>query len=84
METKSIDLSDEAYKKLLMLKKENESFSELILRLTKTETLRDFIGLLSEETCEKIERNIEENREKRSKTFSNKINNIVKDLGEEN
>ncbi len=66
MGTKNISLRDSAYERLLSLKKEGESFSDLVERLTKDKTPRysDLAGVLSKETVETIE----STRKKRKKT----------------
>jgi len=65
MGTKNISLKESAYEKLLSLKREDESFSDLIERLTRDRTPKytDLAGILSEDTIETIERT----RERRKK-----------------
>jgi predicted CopG family antitoxin len=60
--TQKINISEEAYKKLLELKKNNESFSKLILRIInekeKISSIEEFAGAFEEdsEEWEKIEK----------------------------
>lgn len=62
--TQKIDISEEAYKKLLELKKNNESFSKLILRIInekekeKINAIEEIAGAFEEdsEEWEKIEK----------------------------
>ena len=55
---KTISLSEDAYNRLFKRKIGSESFSDVIIRLTSDTTLRDFVGLLKDETCDEIEKNI--------------------------
>lgn len=55
---KTISLSEDAYNRLFKRKIGSESFSDVIIRLTSDSTLRDFVGLLRDETCDEIEKNI--------------------------
>ena len=44
---KTISLSEEACKRLVEQINGNESFSDVILRLTNNSTLRDFVGIVN-------------------------------------
>ncbi len=57
MGTKNISLKESAYERLASLKKENESFSDLVERLTKSKTPKysDLAGIISKDTIETIE-----------------------------
>ena len=57
MGSKNISLKESAYERLSSLKKEDESFSDLVERLTegKTPKYSDLAGILSEDTIEAIE-----------------------------
>ncbi len=67
MGTRTISITDDAYKRLLSLKKNNESFSIIIQKLTGKVRLNDFFGVLSKETADKLEENIRLSREKNRK-----------------
>lgn len=67
MGTKTISITDDAYKRLLNLKKENESFSMVINRVTGKTLLSQIQGILSEKTADELERNIKESRKKHAK-----------------
>ncbi len=59
MAHKTLTISEEAYEALADLKKEGESFTELIKRITiplRKKKLRDFIGVLSGDEFEDFEK----------------------------
>jgi len=62
--TKVISLSDDAYSELTKLKREGESFSDIVLGLTKKEKkpLSYFFGKLSKEDADIMEKSIKEMR----------------------
>ena len=47
MATKTISITDEAYERLLAYKGKNESFSDVVNKLTCKHTLLDLVGILS-------------------------------------
>ena len=69
MAFKTITLSEEAYKRLKDRKKGNESFSDAIIRLTNTSTLRDFVGIVDNSLLDKLESNLEKIRGKRTNKY---------------
>lgn len=64
--TRVISLSDNAYHELEKLKKNGESFSDIVLELTKKEKkpLSYFFGKLSKEDADSMEKEIEKGRKK--------------------
>jgi len=62
--TKVISLSDDAYSELTKLKREGESFSDIVLGLTKKEKkpLSYFFGKMSKEDADMMLKDIEETR----------------------
>ncbi len=62
MGTKTISITDEAYDRLNSRKKERESFSEVINRLTTKKSLREFAGVFGKREANELERNIRESR----------------------
>ena len=62
MATKTITITEEAYGKLKMRKKENESFSEVINRVMPYTDWADFVGILSKKSVNKLEKSIRESR----------------------
>lgn len=76
MSTKTISLSEDAYDRLKALKKDKESFSDLVKRLCSGVKLRDFYGVLSEKSAEEIEKTIQEKREEHRKVHEERINQL--------
>jgi predicted CopG family antitoxin len=62
MGTKNISISEEAYERLSALKKPNESFTEVVNRLTKKRSILDLAGALNEKEGDEIRREINELR----------------------
>lgn len=63
MASKTIMIQEETYQRLLQLKKENESFNDLILRLIyQKQDLRPYFGLLSEREGKELEKAIDDAR----------------------
>ncbi len=60
----TISLSVEAYELLKRNKKENESFSEEIIRLAPKPKLRDIFGILTEKEADEWKKGVEEVRKK--------------------
>ena len=67
MAVKTIRITEDAYRRLKSRKLGDESFSEVILRLTKRRPLSDFVGILSPESAHAIRRAIDDDRELRRK-----------------
>lgn len=66
---KTISLTEEAYKRLLERKIGNESFSDVIYRLTNNTSLRDFVGIVEVELVDQLESNIRAIRKDRTSQF---------------
>lgn len=62
MSSKNISISESAYRKLKALKKDNESFTDAVNRLTEERSLLDIAGILSDEEAEEIRDNVEDLR----------------------
>jgi len=67
MATKTITITEDSYQRLNALKEKNESFSDVIRRVTGKVKLTDFAGILTEEEADKLEKSIEENRKRSTK-----------------
>ena len=64
MATKTISITEEAYERLQARKKEGESFTEVINRITGKSSLLDYAGLLSAKEAKALEEKIRDNRRK--------------------
>ena len=76
MGSKNISISDEAYLRLSELKSKNESFTELIYRLTNKTNVLDLKGIISEDDGKSLEKNIRNSR----KLSNKRIDKIAKEL----
>lgn len=63
--SKSVRLSEEAYERLKALRREDETFSEVVLRLTGERSFLELAGILSDEQADALEDAIEDRRERR-------------------
>ena len=73
MSTKTITLAEDAYQRLYSLKQGQESFSEVVRRLTTRKPLTSFAGLLTQQEANKIEKIVQtgrENSRRRAKIFA--------------
>jgi predicted CopG family antitoxin len=64
--SKSIRLSEEAYERLAAHKRDDETFSDVVLRLAGERSLLDIAGILDDEEAEALRDAVEERRERRS------------------
>ncbi len=76
MGSKNISISDEAYLRLSELKLKNESFTELIYRLTNKTNVLDLKGIIKEGEGKSLEKNIRNLR----KLSRERINKITSEL----
>jgi predicted CopG family antitoxin len=51
---KNIPLDEDAYNRLERLKEDEESFSEVIKKITEKKSLREIAGIISEEEAEEM------------------------------
>jgi len=65
--SKSIRLSEEAYERLAAHKRDDETFSDVILRLAGERSLFDIAGILNDEEAEALRDAVEERRERRER-----------------
>ena len=63
--SKSIRLSDEAYERLASHKRDDETFSDVVLRLAGERSLLELAGLLTDEEADALGEAVEERRERR-------------------
>jgi predicted CopG family antitoxin len=64
--SKSIRLSEEAYERLNAHKREDETFSEVVLRLAGERSLLELAGILSDEEADALRDAVDERRDRRA------------------
>jgi predicted CopG family antitoxin len=67
--SKSIRLSEEAHERLAAHKRDDETFSEVVLRLAGERSLLELAGILSDEEADALRDAIDERRERRTETL---------------
>lgn len=77
MGTKTISLADDAYERLRAEKRENESFSDVVRRLTEGATLEEYYGALSEETADELEEIVSGRRNERTSEQRERVERIA-------
>ena len=81
MATKNISITEEAYRRLASLKKrENESFSEVINRVTAKAKLREIFGILKGKAGEEFEKSIIEGRKMHAKLHEKRHKELMKEF----
>ncbi len=78
MATKTLTITEDAYERLATAKEENESFSDVINRITGKVSLLSIAGILTEKEADKLEERIIEVR-RRSRS---RMARIAKELKE--
>ena len=74
---KTISLSDEAYEILKNAKRENESFSQVVIRLASRSSLDDFVDCISEDSVEKLSDALKLFREERGRIWSESMEELL-------
>ena len=64
MATKTISITEEAYERLANKKEKNDSFSDVIIKITTTTPLSSLIGILSKEKAAELRASIKEIRKR--------------------
>ena len=77
MATKTISITEEAYERLKMRKENNESFTDVINKITGKRNIMELAGILSKEEGKKLKEYIKERR-KASRAYSDKIKERLK------
>jgi len=63
MPTRTISITEEAYERLKIRKEKNESFTDVINRVTGKRDIMEFAGILSSEDADKIKEHIKKRRQ---------------------
>lgn len=77
MPTRTISITEEAYERLKAKKEKNESFTDVINRVTGKRDIMEFAGILSDEEGEKLEAYVKERR-RASRERSNRLREMMK------
>ena len=80
MGTKTISLAEDAYEKLKRHKREGESFSDVVRRLTGDVRLSEYYGRLDAETADELEAIVEARREDRAETHRNRMADLADNI----
>ena len=62
MATKTLSITEDAYERLASFKEGKESFSDVITKLTKKNSILDLVGILSPEEGRELKKNLTERR----------------------
>jgi predicted CopG family antitoxin len=74
--SKSIRLSEEAYERLAAHKREDETFSDVVLRLAGERSLLELAGVLTDEQAAELESAIEERRNRRHEELDRLVDEL--------
>ena len=74
--SKSIRLSEKAYDRLAAHKREDETFSDVILRLAGERSLLDLAGILSDEESDALRDAVAERRERREEELETTVDRM--------
>ena len=76
MATKTISITEEAYERLRIRKESNESFTDVINRITGKKSIMEFAGILSDEDANKMKGHIRELRARSRKRMERTIGQL--------
>lgn len=82
MGTKTISLADDAYERLRAEKREGESFSDVVRRLTEGVELAEYYGVLDEDTGGELAAIVESRREERSAEHDDRVRDVAEQFDE--
>lgn len=80
MGTKTISLTEEAYNRLKAAKKEGESFSDVVNRISPGVRLEDYWGILDDEAADELREAVEDGRARRRTRRSVRRDRIASEL----
>ena len=83
MATKNISITEEAYMRLASLRKGKESFSEIINKVTRKTSLLRFAGILSKESGDRLEKNIQQLRQNYNRDAKRRLQKLRKQMGKD-
>lgn len=69
--SKSIRLSEDAYERLVAHKREDETFSDVVLRLAGERSLMEIAGILTDDEADAMREAVEERRTRRGDDLEN-------------
>lgn len=64
MATKTITITNEAYERLASFKENNESFSDVVIKLTNKNSMAGLIGIIPKEAVAELRNSIKETRKR--------------------
>ncbi len=76
MTVKTITITESAYESLRHIKTSNESFSDVITKLTRKKSLLDFFGTISKQQGESLEKTLLASRKKQGKLQEERTKNF--------
>lgn len=74
--SKSIRLSEDAYERLAAHKREDETFSDVVLRLAGERSLTELAGILDDDQADAMREAVEERRARRSDDLETVADNM--------
>ncbi len=74
---KTISLSEEAYEVLRKAKRENESFSQVVMRLANMRSLNDFVGCIPDASVMSLSKALEVFRKERGELWARSMEELV-------
>ena len=77
MASKTITVTKEAYTALNSLKAPRESFSETLLRIARRRSLREFAGILSNESADRLENAVRDFRRRHTESHRKRLAKVV-------
>ena len=81
MGTKTISLADDAYERLKAAKRNDESFSDTVRRLTPGVHLAEYVGVIDDETADELEAIVTKRRIERTDERRERVRDIADVFG---
>lgn len=82
MGTKTISLTEEAYERLKAAKKEGESFSDVVNRISPGVRLEEYWGVLDDDAADELRETVAEGRDRRRAVRSERRDRIASELSD--